>query len=94
MRADGCWEWTGTLTQGGYGQISREGRNVLAHRAMWEHAHGVLPPGVELDHRCHDAATCASPVCMHRRCVNPSHLEPIDVLTHRQRTATARKLAR
>lgn len=63
---DGCWRWTGTLTHGGYGQIARHGRNVTAHRAMWEHLRGPIPEGLVIDH-----------LCLNRRCVNPDHLEVV-----------------
>ena len=64
----GCWLWAGTLTWGGYGQISRNGTNVTAHRAMWEHLRGAIPAGLTVDH-----------LCLVRRCVNPDHL---DVVTY------------
>lgn len=60
----GCWLWSGTLTWGGYGQISRHGTNVVAHRAMWEHLRGPIPEGLVIDH-----------VCNTRSCVNPEHME-------------------
>ena len=62
----GCWLWNGTLTWGGYGQISRNGRNTTAHRAMWKHLRGPIPPGMTIDH-----------LCLTRRCVNPAHLEVV-----------------
>lgn len=64
--ATGCWRWTGTLMNSGYGQIGRHGRNVCAHRAMWEHHHGPIPRGLTIDHMCLD-----------RRCVNPAHMEVV-----------------
>jgi hypothetical protein len=60
----GCWIWTGTLTWGGYGQIARHGRNVTAHRAMWELHNEAIPEGLCLDH-----------LCLDRACVRPEHLE-------------------
>jgi len=62
----GCWQWTGTLMSGGYGQIARHGRNTTAHRAMWEHLRAPIPPGETIDH-----------LCLNRRCVNPDHLEVV-----------------
>lgn len=63
----GCWLWVGTLTWGGYGQIARHGRNVTAHRAMWEYHHGeTIPKGMTIDH-----------LCLNRRCVNPEHVEVV-----------------
>ena len=66
----GCWEWTGTLTKHGYGQISfgtRVTRKVfLAHRWAYEYIVGLVPGGLVLDH-----------LCRNRKCVNPKHLEPV-----------------
>lgn len=74
----GCWQWTGTLMWTGYGQIGRQGRNVAAHRAMWEHVRGPIPEGMQLDHLCHN-----------RRCVNPAHLEPVSAAENGKRARTA-----
>ena len=63
---NGCWQWTGTLTWGGYGQISRNRRNTTAHRAMWEHMVGPIPDGMVIDH-----------LCLNRQCVNPEHMEVV-----------------
>ena len=60
----GCWLWMGTLTWGGYGQIARHGRNVTAHRAMWEHHRGPIEGRLTIDH-----------LCLNRRCVNPNHMD-------------------
>jgi len=69
----GCWEWTGSLSDYGYGRIRRgHGRkgNMGAHVAMWEFINGAVPPGLELDH-----------LCRNPKCVRPDHLEPV---THYQ----------
>ena len=47
----------------GYVTISRKGRRVLAHRAAWEDAHGPIPEGMYVCHKC-DV----------RNCVNVDHL--------------------
>ena len=36
----------------GYKMIWRGGRNVLAHRAAWEDAHGPIPKGMLVLHHC------------------------------------------
>lgn len=43
------------------------------------------PSGLELDHLCHtNSQECTGgDTCLHRRCVNPDHLEPV---THRVNT--------
>lgn len=66
--AGGCWLWLGSRTSG-YGQINagRRGEGMLrAHRVAYEMLVGPIPEGLQLDH-----------LCRVRRCVNPSHLEPV-----------------
>lgn len=43
-----------------------EGRSILAHRFAYELAHGSIPEGMTIDHKCRV-----------RHCVRPSHLEPV-----------------
>lgn len=64
----GCWEYTGTLNPGGYGQItpSSAGSSYLTHRIVYEDWFGKIPDGLVLDH-----------LCANRRCCNPAHLEPV-----------------
>lgn len=76
---DGCVLFTGTLSKRGYGQISVDGVNTLAHRAAYTLTVGPIPDGMDLDHTCHnrDASCLGGPTCLHRRCVNVDHLEPV-----------------
>jgi len=76
---NGCLLYTGTLNNRGYGQISVNGAQVLAHRAMYELTVGPIPDGLALDHLCHnrDPNCMGGPTCLHRRCVNVEHLEPV-----------------
>lgn len=60
---EGCWLWSASVRQNGYGQINLAGRNRSAHRVAWELAHGEIPTGLLVDH-----------ICRHRACVNPDHL--------------------
>ena len=65
----GCWLWTASLNNGGYGQFFPRGapkRSVGAHRYAYEHIVGPIPEGLDLDH-----------LCRVRRCCNPAHLEPV-----------------
>jgi hypothetical protein len=63
----GCWLWTGYLAGGnGYGGITIENRQCLAHRVVYELLVGPIPEGMELDH-----------LCRNRCCVNPDHLEVV-----------------
>lgn len=75
---DECWHWTSKLDPNGYGVMSIHGMNVAAHRYSWERVNGPIPDGLVIDHLCHNAdrACVAVAACMHRRCVNPTHLEP------------------
>lgn len=85
---DECWPWT-AATQKGYGVFMRADRKSRkAHRVAWEYAHGVLPDGVPLDHLCHtnDASCTKGDQCLHRRCCNPDHLEPV---THQENSRRA-----
>lgn len=58
-----CWTWTSNRTPDGYGQIWLGGRPVYAHRLAWLLAHGPIPKGLSVLHRCDVPA-----------CVNPNHL--------------------
>ena len=57
---NGCWLWLGTLDKQGYGHAAGQ----RAHRATYAAAHGPIPPGSDVHHRCEIKA-----------CVNPAHLE-------------------
>lgn len=95
---DGCWVWTGCVTSSGYGRTWDGTRATWAHRALYEVCVGEIPVGHELDHLCHSAQECVGgPACPHRRCVNPTHLEPVAHLVNVRRgggsAATARRHA-
>jgi hypothetical protein len=63
----GCWNWTGHVNYAGYGFFRTDGQTRgPAHRRGWELLRGPLSPDQHLDH-----------LCRNRRCVNPSHLEPV-----------------
>lgn len=67
-RSGECWLWTAGTNRDGYGAFRRanRGKMVKAHRYAFAEAHGEIPEGTELDH-----------LCRVRRCVNPTHLEPV-----------------
>ena len=78
LSPSGCWTWAGSYSSvDGYGRLG----GSSAHRSVYELLVGPIPPGLQLDHTCHNAAlaegTCSPGVCDHRRCVNPAHLEPV-----------------
>ena len=62
----GCIEWPGAKTPGGYGVVRMAQRNYYVHRLAYEHFHGDIPEGFQIDH-----------LCRNRACANPDHLEAV-----------------
>ena len=86
--ATACWPWLGYVyKKSGYGNAWRDGRTVMAHRWAYEQVHGPIPPGLVIDHLCHTPETCFG-ACLHRRCVNPQHLEAVTQKTNIRRGNT------
>ena len=65
-KTETCWNWTAATNQYGYGVFRGDGRNWLAHRFSFENKRGQVPPGLQVDHRCHNI-----------KCVNPDHLRAV-----------------
>lgn len=83
VAANDCWLWQGPLNLG-YGQGCYEGRTYLAHRRAYETFVGPIQPGLQIDHVCHstDNSCVGGLGCLHRRCINPQHLEPVTIRTN------------
>lgn len=75
-REDECWLWVGPIHPGGYGKTSENGKKFYAHRRAYELTYGPIPPGLDIDHVCHnqDPSCEGGDGCLHRRCCNPAHL--------------------
>ena len=63
LNEHGCWIWDGYRNPAGYGMISFDGKQQLAHRAAWEFHYGKIPVNMKV---CH---ACDTPPC-----INPGHL--------------------
>lgn len=69
-----CWEWTAALNSRGYGVVSIDGKLHLAHRVSYERNMAPIGEGLTIDH-----------LCRNKRCVRPSHLEPVPLAVNIQR---------
>lgn len=75
---NGCWIWQLSDNKNGYGIFVVDGKKVRAH--IWSYLHfvGEYDRHLDIDHTCHNSSGCkGGKSCIHRRCVNPEHLEPI-----------------
>ena len=77
---DNCWMWSAGLDAYGYGQISRGGKMVKAHRVVYELTFGPIPTGLVIDHRCHT-----------RACVKPTHLRAVTAKQNSENRAGAQR---
>ena len=74
VQASGCWFWNGFIRSNGYAAFWTGSRKVYAHRYAFEIFIGPIPIGQDIDH-----------LCRNRRCVNPTHLEPVTRLVNLSR---------
>lgn len=99
-----CWIWPKAVNGDGYAQMTLAGlgryadgrkrvRTKKIAPMMWEWANKHhRPPGMHVDHACHSFSDCVGGKrCVHRRCVNPLHLELVSPKknTLRSRAITA-----
>lgn len=82
MKTETCWMWTGSVDATGYGRIGMKKHQApaLVHRVVYEHHHGEIPSGLEVDHLCNV-----------RICVNPAHLEAVTTFENAQRRVERRR---
>lgn len=67
VRVEGeCWIWTAASTHGHGVFFDESGRQVYAHRWVYESMIAPIPDGLTIDH-----------LCRRTLCVNPYHLEPV-----------------
>jgi len=64
-REDGCWIWTGALTDSGHGQLTMDGGNVRVHRLVW-----ILTRQRDIEHW----VVVRHLMCDNKPCCNPAHL--------------------
>lgn len=69
----GCLVFTGALTSSGYVRVGAYGKVPYGHRLMYEWGVGEIPEGFAVHHKCGVPS-----------CVQPSHLECLSALDHRQ----------
>lgn len=74
-----CWIWQKSLTKDGYGKFYIGKERYPAHRISYYIHYGQPPVDRVLDHICHDLkctiqTNLTKELCLHRRCVNPTHL--------------------
>lgn len=75
---DGCWSFPSNIAKDGYGRFQLRRRCALAHRVAYWMFIGPIPEDHVVDHTCHNDTTCPGAWdCLHRRCVNPRHLEAV-----------------
>ena len=60
---DDCILHTGATSGGGYGKIKRDGKFWDRHRYEYQKAHGPIPEGMVVRHKCHN-----------KLCYNLNHL--------------------
>lgn len=77
---NGCWLVQRNVHKpSGYVRIGVNGKQVNAHRVMYEAVKGPIPDGLTIDHTCFNTT-----------CVNPKHLEAVTREENSRRAAVRR----
>lgn len=76
---NGCWIWTASKFQNGYGRFIVDHSCIGAHRFSYEHFKSAIPSGLQIDH-----------LCKTKSCVNPDHLEVVTLQENIRRFNVAR----
>lgn len=75
-----CIHWSGFKTRDGYGRVNVNGVETVAHRHLYEQAHGPLADDLQLHH-----------ICRTRDCVNLEHLQVVTPSEHAKLSLAATK---
>jgi hypothetical protein len=76
---DGCWLWTGTVNENGYGTCGSGPVHVFVYETL---RGGPVPKGMHLHHRCQV-----------KLCVNPEHLVLLTPSEHSREHHRLRRIA-
>ena len=62
--SEACWQWTGSVTSHGYGNLTYKGKTLSAHQVAYKLCVGEVPAGLIIRHKCDNPLCC-----------NPAHME-------------------
>ena len=68
---DGCWNWTASKHEKGYGHFFINHKTIMSHRWLYEYFHGPIKKEMDVHH-----------ICENKSCCNPTHLKAITRLQH------------
>jgi hypothetical protein len=96
----GCWDWIGTISATGYGQIKDNYKTITAHRMSWLLHKGPIVGGLFVCHKCDNrgkrwAARCAHghpPGLLRRQWVSHQRQEGRAVTNNELAKRLARKM--
>ncbi|MER7814516.1 hypothetical protein [Streptomyces sp. NPDC096153] len=74
-----CLIWAGRTDRDNYGMTQVDSKTLRAHRVVYALLVEPLSSTTFIDHTCHnqDQSCPGGRDCLHRRCINPHHLEPV-----------------